>query len=698
MTIRYTFTLLALFFSTASASEETEINRVSNIVKNNLVDVSVQLTGGDSSHGKGFVVGATDEEFYIVTANHIVRPGDQDRSTKNNQPKAINVSLSDDEHYKADLMVNKDEEECDLAVLKIKKPKSHLWFSNILAREGSNLKELSTFNYNDEKELNKKTSVIESYKNFSFKTSLFASTGDSGSPILTEMGIIGMMYDGGTGQHAQVSDISACIIHRIRELFNKWKYPWHLYEIREETNLSGSWQIFEREDNAIYPGGSVEFEIKEDGGYKVTVYGKNGQKNGQGIAAYRDNKLYVNITFITKEWVEIKFEVPENLPKIFAERKVTLEGIATLNNPKKKKTEYIETRLVFLGREMIMDQWSNETTDPLDTSIRLPKFKLQKELSGSTWHAITKNQVSTAPSLYGSANNRIANQWEQGVYIRLNSNNSITVDPDNVPKETTNIFVNSWKAHKNIISLRLYRFSAKYNIPIYDINAKELKGYRSPDGSSIIKLTRVKKPLYSSKRNRGKNLSKTFTLYKTSGTPIYGKYYQKLKKKEYDKQRDYGWWRGDLKKADKIAVKYGISAESVMWIANSIYDEHDEENEHIIRNIVADAAFGLALSGQIDSRDVVASMDSPLFLELLHDIGRKVSGLNKKEMQSYLNSMTFDILKIQLIVQKCGTTAGVLNPSSWHEFNCDIERMMKIKSEDQIKQVDELRPNYRRPT
>lgn len=665
-------------------------------VNPNRVKITVTTKNGTIETGKGFVVAEKEGEIYVATANHVVRPAEKMGAAFDSGlematadvtligiDKSVPISKGNLLSKKEANNSNDGKTHCDLAIFRLPKPTGYVWFSNVLANQKETSPTANTRNFRDDGKLHTHIGTVESTNDGIFTTQLTASEGDSGGPVVSNSGLIGMIINAKTNNQAQASSVQACSIAKIAGLIKAWDYPWQLYERQREPDIGGMWQYFEREeDTLVAPGGAVDFSRHEDGKYTVTTYDKGGQVNGKGHALFRNKNLYADLKLNSGANAHIVFSMPPALPEL-QRRKVRINGVATVFGPDSKNTEEIQVRLDFLGKDLQMAAWSQDLTDPLDTSIILPKSKLQRELGGSTWRATLKDIWTDDPALSQITNRHIAEQWQKGVYIRINDNNSITVNPNTVPNNTANSYEHAWLAEENTLFINLYLNSAKFKIPVNRVDANHLSGSSLPYGNVLIKLTKVDKvPAKKSIANTAK--TPVYTLYRSGGRSLFGSHYAPLTQDDYDRERDYDWSRSDLKKADALAKQYGVTTGAVMRIANSIDNEEVEENGLVPFDLIRNTALALNFMGRNSARDLWASIEDPKFLELIQDVARKVVGASKKEIAATLPLMQLPILKVSLLLQECKTLSMIEETAFHHQLNCDPAPLLAINRAEQI--------------
>lgn len=677
--MKYFICMIFLFSSIIALKSvaEASIANVSGLVNHNIIDIKVTKQGGDTETGKGIVVGRDNEGVYIVTADHVVRTP---AASKKERFKFATIDALgiDNNNTVAVKLLDKHSLPCDVAVLKANLPEQFLWFSNILDSDHSKLKNSKVYMFNDSRKLMQQTGKVESSDHTQITLSgLKVTPGDSGGPIFTDKGLVGMLTNTG------FDTSTACSIGQIQALFQTWELPWNLHGFHERTDISGSWQFFEREeDMLVSPGGTIEIEKINRGYFSVNTYSLAGLKNGEGYAVYRDNVIHASVQLADGDYTQGIFHLPKTLPKLWTSRSVQMDGELILRTAD-KRPEVVQARLSFLGKNLILEPWNADLYNPNDPSIQLPKTKAQVELFGSTWRATTLSLLSGTQTHLGTASAREASKWNRGVYIRLNKNNSITVDEDAVPTQEATTFIHQWVAEKKTLELKLYQFSANFLLPLPNTNAQSLSGSSTSNDYTLIKLVRVDPSDINRKASKlSENIGAKPTLYQHHGKSILGNAYAPMSEEEYQRQRDYDWSRGDLTRADNIAQKYGVPAKAIIWLANNIDDPHVEDPTpfDILVYVMAelDDTRGYSYS------DHIVTMNDPNFIPMIEETAIKVAGVNKRVVQIYRNGMEFAMLKAALIIQECGRLSMYHHPELWHIANCDFRKFAKISTSDEF--------------
>ena len=197
-------------------------------LRKNVVKITAKRESGESAHGFGFIVGKQRDQFYIVTANHVVRsnrPGGASKSVK------VKFYSDPGRTYEAVLLETFYGKPQDFAVIQATTPANLLWESKALVpfksikaglrgekvwfigRSGKWYIPTIPGSINSEKpDLN---SIIHI-------DIVSVRIGTSGAPLITENGIIGMIIQDEIGSARAVS------IEAIKAAFEEWRYPWSL--------------------------------------------------------------------------------------------------------------------------------------------------------------------------------------------------------------------------------------------------------------------------------------------------------------------------------------------------------------------------------------------------------------------------------------------------------------------------------------
>lgn len=197
-------------------------------LRKNVVKITAKRESGESAHGFGFIVGKQRDQFYIVTANHVVRsnrPGGASKSVK------VKFYSDPGRTYEAILLETFYGKPQDFAVIQVTAPANISWESEVLVapesleagmrgeqvwfigRSGKWYIPTIPGSINSEKpDLH---SIIQ-------VDMVSVRVGTSGAPLITQNGIIGMIIEDEVGSARAVS------IDAIKAAFEEWRYPWSL--------------------------------------------------------------------------------------------------------------------------------------------------------------------------------------------------------------------------------------------------------------------------------------------------------------------------------------------------------------------------------------------------------------------------------------------------------------------------------------
>lgn len=207
-------------------------------LRNNVVKITAKRESGESTQGFGFIVGKQHNQFYIVTANHVVR---------SNRPGGASTSVkvkfySDPGHsYEADLLETFYGNPQDFAVIKLTAPPNFSWEPKSLIpleriRKGIRGKDVWFIGRSGEWYIPAIPGKINSERpdlhSIIHVDMVSVRVGTSGAPLITQNGIIGMIIQDEVGSARAVS------IEAIKAAFDEWRYPWSLQEFLDQGNLT----------------------------------------------------------------------------------------------------------------------------------------------------------------------------------------------------------------------------------------------------------------------------------------------------------------------------------------------------------------------------------------------------------------------------------------------------------------------------
>jgi hypothetical protein len=197
-------------------------------LRNNVVKITAKRESGESNQGFGFIVGKQHAQFYIVTANHVVR---------SNRPGGASTSVkvkfySDPGHsYKADLLETFYGKPQDFAVIQVAVPPNFSWESKALVppeiiTRGLRGEDVWFIGRSGQWYIPAIPGRINSEKpdlhSIIHVDMVSVRVGTSGAPLITKNGIIGMIIQDEVGSARAVS------IGAIQAAFDEWRYPWSL--------------------------------------------------------------------------------------------------------------------------------------------------------------------------------------------------------------------------------------------------------------------------------------------------------------------------------------------------------------------------------------------------------------------------------------------------------------------------------------
>lgn len=197
-------------------------------LRDNVVKISAKRGSGESVHGFGFIVGKQRDQFYIVTANHVVRsnrPGGASTS--------VNVKFySDPGHsYEADLLETFYGKPQDFAVIQVAAPPNLSWESKALVplesiKGGIRGEEVWFIGRSGKWYIPTIPGRINSDKpdlhSIIHVDIASVRVGTSGAPLITKNGIIGMIIQD------EVDSARAVSVEAIKAAFDEWRYPWSI--------------------------------------------------------------------------------------------------------------------------------------------------------------------------------------------------------------------------------------------------------------------------------------------------------------------------------------------------------------------------------------------------------------------------------------------------------------------------------------
>jgi len=264
-------------FATAKLSE------MATTLLPNVVRVTSKISGYSES-GFGFVIGEDDRHYYFVTANHVVRgprPKDVASHIK------VNFFRDSSKVYSADLLPMSGEKKDDIALFKIDKifrgednPPLELFRWDVGGMNGRMLMGESVVS------IGKKSKwyigqtpgkIVKSNESLVIVDNLDVEKGSSGSPLIDENGIVGILID------HDLDKTKITRLEKVYQLAEKHGIPWGMKNRQNEIALNGEWCLQEKwlEDSRF--GSAVSFEIEMIDLVRFMVSSKNRSIVGVGI-------------------------------------------------------------------------------------------------------------------------------------------------------------------------------------------------------------------------------------------------------------------------------------------------------------------------------------------------------------------------------------------------------------------------------
>lgn len=232
--------LIFLLFGNVSHSE-TQGAKIGKEIKEYVVQITPKFKNGEGT-GFGFIVGERDDNFFVVTAKHVVIKEEKEKPEEKAELIELTFYKDQGKLYKAKLL-NIDKSGIDLALLEVQKPfKKFEWNKKIIDTRSPKENEPVWFiGWNNEIRICPfdDQKIIESpltNNNIIKVATRDVQKGTSGSPLFTEKGIVGMIITDESTKHNENIHISkALYIETIKNVvLNIWKYPWDL-EIEDGT-------------------------------------------------------------------------------------------------------------------------------------------------------------------------------------------------------------------------------------------------------------------------------------------------------------------------------------------------------------------------------------------------------------------------------------------------------------------------------
>ena len=209
-------------------------------LRDNVVKISAKRGSGESSHGFGFIVGKQRDQFYIVTANHVVRsnrPGGASTSVK------VKFYSDPGRSYEADLLETFYGKPQDFAVIQVTAPPNLSWQSKALVplesiKRGIRGEDVWFIGRSGKwyiptipGRINSERPDLHSIIHVDIAS---VRVGTSGAPLITKNGIIGMIIQD------EIDSARAVSVEAIKAAFDEWRYPWSIEAILDPKDHSAT--------------------------------------------------------------------------------------------------------------------------------------------------------------------------------------------------------------------------------------------------------------------------------------------------------------------------------------------------------------------------------------------------------------------------------------------------------------------------
>ncbi|AEE48288.1 SUMF1/EgtB/PvdO family nonheme iron enzyme [Haliscomenobacter hydrossis] len=187
---RGSLALLLLFWSTLMSAQDP-ISPVTESLKPNVVAIKASFADGTEEKGFGFITAEQNGRLFLATAAHVVRGPDKDKSAQHIRVKFLN----DISWYPATFKAQWDKE--DLALLELPKPSFVQWQPNCADFAPGTYRKVHFIGLNGNEprwvDPGLDGNIFEDKDhelNFAIGT---IRPGTSGAPLITEMGIVGLI-------------------------------------------------------------------------------------------------------------------------------------------------------------------------------------------------------------------------------------------------------------------------------------------------------------------------------------------------------------------------------------------------------------------------------------------------------------------------------------------------------------------------
>lgn len=206
--------------------------KIAENLRNNVVHITGTVDG-KPEYGLGFIVGEKDKELFIVTASHVVRPKNIEPGQSPPESAQIEFLYAKGEIKEARILPQVSEKEFDLAILSVTRPEGFEWKKEAIGHpEFKPSDKVWTIDAKGSWTPTAEPGSISKSDPVQITTSgLKVSRGQSGAPLISKSGIIGMIYDDETD-----GDSFAYPLKVIKSQVKEWEKPWNLEDNYSDTN------------------------------------------------------------------------------------------------------------------------------------------------------------------------------------------------------------------------------------------------------------------------------------------------------------------------------------------------------------------------------------------------------------------------------------------------------------------------------
>lgn len=291
--MKYSIVFLTAFLLYVLAAESAFGSNEKSIAKSlryNVVAITAKWENGQTHHGFGWIAGVREGRAIIATANHIVR-GKSPRAV--DKSPTITLYLGKRPITSEAKLLPQNNDALDLAVIEMSVPERALWKFSVIDQRESNHGRVtyvgSRNKWHVPEETRGKVTGVSGPE--MFVAGMDVDVGTSGSILVSGRGMVGMFISNISQQVDEQLATTARVlsIHKIKEQFELWQYPWSLQPFQRSPKVVEDWHYLFPGDDPIRAKVQVEPDAPDHYRFFATL--NSGDRVADGMAVMDGNQF-----------------------------------------------------------------------------------------------------------------------------------------------------------------------------------------------------------------------------------------------------------------------------------------------------------------------------------------------------------------------------------------------------------------------